>query len=111
MATYKPGIDENHVIKTVSSESELDLTVFIKAFIKLKNDLMNIPQIKTEPDEETLEYWNEFFVLPERERIKASIDSKAERLYGYLKAIKEADLLPSKYDNEYKQLENYINSL
>jgi len=111
MATYTSGIDEDHVIKTISSDNDIDLTAFINKFKKLKEDLQNTPKIKTAPDEETLEYWNEFFVHQDAQQIKAFIDSRVKALYGDLKPIKDAGLLPSKYDDEYQQLKNYINSL
>jgi hypothetical protein len=110
MATYTPGIDEDQVIKTTSVDQALDLTVFIKKFQELKTELLALPKLKTVPDNESMNHWNGT-VYEEGQTYKAIIDERAVELYNEATAIKNAGLLPSKYDDEYEQLENYVNSL
>jgi hypothetical protein len=110
MATYTPGDNEDHVIKTTETDQDLDLTVFIEKFQSLKQQLQDIPVVKTVPDQEILDHWNSY-VVEEGERNKVMLDSQAVELYNEATAIKNAGLLPSKYDAEYQQLEDYVNSL
>jgi len=110
MATYKPGINKDCVVKTESVDQNLDLTVFIEEFKALKKELEELPVKKKDPDKETLDYWNER-VCNDGQNRKLLIDDRAIQLYDEIKFIKNARLLPSKYDDEYKQLENYINNL
>jgi hypothetical protein len=110
MATYTPGINEDSVIKTTEAAQSLDLTVFINKFVELKNLLQGVPGIKTIPDQESMDHWNETVYVEGQEQ-KINLDTQAVELYNEVTAIKNAGLLPSKYDDEYKQLENYINNL
>lgn len=110
MATYTSGIDEDHVVKTTETDQDLDLTVFIDKFKSLKRQLQEIPDAKTVPDQETLAYWTAF-AYQEGQDGKAFLDAQAVELYEEATAIKDAGLLPSKYDDEYQQLETYVNSL
>lgn len=110
MATYTPGATEDDVIKTTETDQDLDLTVFINKFLGLKGALLDLPKLKTIPDQESMDYWNSI-VYEEGQTYKAIIDADAVELYLEVTAIKNAGLLPSKYDDEYHQLENYVNSL
>jgi len=110
MATYIPGDTEYEVVKTTSSEIVLDLTVFINKFIELRDALLELPKIKTVPDQESMDYWNAA-VYEEGQNYKAYTDKEAIELYQEVTAIKDAGLLPDKYNDEYQQLEGYINSL
>ena len=110
MATYKPGANEDHVIRTESIDHDLDLTIYIKNFKNIKAGLESIPKSKTKPDQETLDHWMGT-VYVDGQADKERLDEQTVSLYGQIKPIKDVGLLPSKYDNEYKQLENYINSL
>lgn len=110
MATYTPGSNEDHVIKTDSVSEDLDLTQFIEAFKRIKAALQEIPSEKVSPDQETLEYWTAMvYVLGQDD--KKSLDNQAVELHNEVKPIKDVGLLPSKYDDEYQQLDNYVNSL
>jgi hypothetical protein len=110
MATYTPGDNEDSVVKTTETDQDLDLTVFIEKFKFLKRQLQEIPDIKTVPDQETLVHWMATS-YQEGQDEKAYLDNQAVELYNEITAIKNAGLLPSKYDDEYQQLENYVNSL
>ena len=110
MSTYTPGDNEDHVIKTDAVSEDLDLTEFIEAFKRIKSALQDIPAIKTTPDQETLDHWLAFVYVPGQDE-KATLDVQAVELYNAVKPIKDVGLLPSKYDDEYQQLENYINNL
>lgn len=110
MAKYKPGINEDQVVKTTESILPIDLTVFIAKFVKLKKALQELPKAKLKPDQETLDQWINT-VYDEGQVYKGIIDEQARELYMEITAIKNAGLLPSKYDDEYKQLETYVNNL
>jgi hypothetical protein len=110
MATYTPGDNEDHVIKSDLVSEDLDLTQFIAAFKQIKAALQEIPDEKTTPDQETLDYWTAVVYIPGQDD-KKSLDDKAVELYNEVKPVKDAGLLPSKYDDEYQQLESYVNSL
>lgn len=110
MATYTPGATEDDVIKTTEASQDIDLTVFIEKFQSLKNALQNLPKLKTVPDQESMSYWNDV-IYEEGQTHKVFIDAEAVELYNEATAIKDAGLLPSKYDDEYSQLEDYVNSL
>jgi len=110
MATYTSGIDEDHVVKTTETDQDLDLTVFIDKFKSLKRQLQEIPDEKTVPDQETFAYWTAF-AYQEGQDDKALLDVQVVELYDEVTAIKNAGLLPSKYNDEYQQLENYVNNL
>lgn len=107
MAKYAQGQNEDKVIKTTEVDKTLDLTDFIRKFVKLKKALQELPVKKTEPDQETLDYW----VSLEHDIPKEALDNEVLALYNKLKPIKDAGLIPPKYDDEYQQLENYINNL
>jgi DNA-binding transcriptional MerR regulator len=110
MSTYTPGDNEDHVIKTLSTDQDLDLTVFIDKFKSLERQLKDIPKVKTEPDQETLDHWIATAYVEGQDQ-KTTLDTQAVELYNEATAIKDAGLLPSKYDDEYQQLEDYVNSL
>lgn len=110
MATYTPGDTEDQVIRSEMESEKLDLTEYIAEFRRIKSALQEVPDIKTMPDQETLDHWLAFVYQPGQDE-KAVLDSQAVILYNNVKPIKDAGLLPSKYDDEYQQLENYVNSL
>lgn len=110
MATYTPGDNEDDVIKTTEVAQDIDLTVFIQKFKELEDALKALPKVKTAPDQETLDNWNTV-VYGDGQIEKTQLDVQAVELYNEATAIKNAGLLPSKYDDEYQQLEDYVNSL
>jgi len=110
MATYSPGETEDDVIKTTDISQDLDLTVWKQQFTYLKNALQAIPNSKSTCDQETLDHWmNTVYVEGQEDKIR--FDEEAVLMYEEITAIKNAGLLPSKYDDEYQQLEDYVNSL
>jgi len=110
MATYTPGQDEDEVIKTISEDQPIDLTAFTTEFIDLKNSLQVLPKSKTVPDQETLDKWNNYIVI-EVGIEQANLESRAVLLYNEATAIKDAGLLPAKYEDEYQQLKTFIENL
>jgi hypothetical protein len=110
MAEYTPGQNADEVIKVTEGNQILDLTVFITKFVRLRNALQNLPKAKTVPDQETLVHWmaTEYQMGQDD---KVVMDMEVKELYNELTAIKNAGLLPSKYDDNYQQLENYVNKL
>ena len=110
MAEYTPGETEDDVIKTTEHDQDLDLTVWKQQFISLKSDLQAIPNAKSTCDQETLDHWMDT-VYTDGQEEKVRLDEQAVLMYNEITAIKDAGLLPSKYDDEYQQLEDYVNSL
>lgn len=110
MSTYTPGDNEDHVVKTTETDHDLDLTIYIKRFKQIKSGLQAIPGAKTTPDQETLDHWMSTVYVDGQED-KERLDEQSVKLYDEMKPIKDAGLLPSKYDDEYQQLESYVNSL
>jgi len=110
METYTSGLNEDHIIKTESIDHDLDLTFYIKRFNNIKANLQSIPKKKTVPDQETLDHWTST-IYEEGQMNKILLNEKVIRLYNQIKLIKDVGLLPSKYDEEYQQLETYVNSL
>lgn len=108
MSDYLPGETEDDVIKVDSKD--LDLTVFIEMYQQLELELKALEQHKDTPDQETLDYWNQS-VDDRNAGNQASIDERAVFLYEAITPIKDAGLLPSKYDDEYNKLQNYVNNL
>jgi hypothetical protein len=110
MATYTPGDNEDHVIKTTSYDQNLDLTVFIEKFTSLKSQLQALPKAKTVPDQETLDHWMGTVYIEGQDQ-KVHLDGEVVELHNEATAIKNTGLLPAKYNDEYQQLEDYVNSL
>ena len=108
--TYTAGIDEDHVVKTTETDSELDLSYFINQYTRIKSGIQSLPKVKTSPDQETLDHWNSV-VVEDGNLQKGILNNQAKALYEVLKPIYNAGLIPSKYNDEYQQLENYVNAL
>lgn len=110
MAEYTQGQNEDVVIKTTETDKTLDLTVFIRKFVQLRNALQALPARKTVPDIDSMRHWNESVYVEGQEQ-KINIDVEVVELYNEITAIKDAGFLPSKYDDDYQQLETYVNNL
>ena len=110
MATYTATGNEDIVVKETIRQEDIDLSGYITEYQYLKNSLQNLPEFKTVADQETLDYWNDTFA-PNYEIDKAQLDERTALLYSLISPIYDASLLPSKYNNEYVQLENYVNNL
>ena len=85
------------IVREINSKN-VDLTVYIQRFLDYKTQLQVLPQIKTVPDTETLELYN---IHAENEQ--SELNRQIVDLYNDMKPIKDAGLLPSKYDYEYTQ--------
>lgn len=110
MAEYTAGETEDDIIKTTENDQDIDLTVWKQQFLYLKGALQDIPNSKSTCDQETLDHWMQS-VYVEGQEEKVRLDEQAVLMYEEITAIKNAGLLPSKYDDEYQQLEDYVNSL
>lgn len=108
MAEYISSGSEEIIIKQTSSE--INLTPLVQEYLFLKSSLQNLPSIKDTPDQETLDYWNSVHSsIFETE--KRNLDSQIIDLYNKIKPIYDAGLFPSKWNTQYQQLENYVNSI
>lgn len=108
MPEYIAGETEDDVIKKVSND--IDLSVFINEFIEVRQGILNLEQHKETPDQETLDFWNMASDDRNAEE-KARLDNKAEYLYLVITPIRDAGLLPGKYEDKYQQLKNYVDKL
>lgn len=98
---YEATANED-IIKEVT-DVEIDLSLIISEYQRLKVQYLNQPQLKTVPDEETLAFYNN--------DVEVNINflkSNIEALYYRVKPIYEAGFLPDKYHDEYAQLENLV---
>jgi len=102
--SYEATVNEDIVLDV--SSREIDLIVLIQSFTNLKTQLQSLPSQKSTPDAETLVLYNQWVDDQLRDT-----NSAISQLYLDVKPIKDAGLLPSKYDDEYTQLENYVNNL
>ena len=110
MATYTPGANEDEVVKTISEDQSIDLTVFTTEFQDIKSGLHGLPKAKTTPDQETLDHWDNY-IQTEVVVEKSTLESRATLLYLEATAIRDAGLLPAKYEDEYQQLKTYVENL
>jgi len=99
---YEATANED-IVRAVNS-TDIDLSALVAEYITLRDAWFNRPQTKTVPDQETLIHWNEFIELE-----NADLETNIRSLYLRLKPIYEAGLLPSKYEDEYQQLETFVN--
>lgn len=84
---YEKTEDPNIVrqIKTVVSRIYLDKLE--GQILKIRAQLNSIPEAKTEPDQETLDFWNEMVALPlNREELEGKLRKK-ERLLELLREL------------------------
>ena len=110
MAVYTPGETEDDVVKTTASSRDIDLTAFTTEFTDIKEGIQALPKVKTVPDQETLDHWNNW-VITDGSIDQVMLDSRAVSLYNEAAAIREAGLLPAKYEDEYQQLKTYVENL
>ena len=99
--TYEPTANED-IVNEVTIES-IDLSVLIQTYLKLRTAWLNREQPKTVPDQDTLALWN-----MEVENRNAGLEGQINELYYSIKPIHDAGLLPSKYEDEYQQLETLV---
>lgn len=86
MIKYKKTSNPNVIKKIETIESEIRLDELEKQIQDLKAQLDNIPEPKTEPDQETLDFWNEMMPLANIEDIKIELKEK-EKLLAQLKKL------------------------
>lgn len=102
--------DNENIIEKVDTDSvNIDLSSLIDRYLALKSEFQALPEEKITPDQETLDFWNEKIIL-EKVILEDRIKNEARILYRDVKPIFDAGLLPEKYEDEYLQLENFINT-
>jgi len=81
MIKYKKTSNPNVIKKIETIESEIRLDELEKQIQDLKAQLDNIPEPKTEPDQETLDFWDEMMLPPLRkEELEEELREKEELL-------------------------------
>jgi len=94
------------VRKTYSQGITIDLTKYQTNFDEIKERVDNTPQKKTEPDQETLQYYNDNIareITKEKERLQRNIN--------ILQELKDNGNLPSKWDSLLSDMKTYYNNL
>lgn len=81
------SIKQDEII-TIQKEEKVNVTKLEKKIIDLKEEIKNVPKLKTKPDQETLDYWNAFAVYP-TEPIEHDINLKEKELAEYKKIMKK----------------------
>lgn len=106
--TYTGNSDDSVVTKQVTAD--IDLDDVIDEYQALKAEYQGLPDLaKTEPDQETLDFWN---VAKELERLElvVGIKQRATLLLAVVDPIRDAGLMPTRYETQYQQLLNFVNS-
>ena len=106
---YSGTTDPDIVNKGELTVTEIDLAVYVNRYLTLRNQYLSLPETKSTPDAETLAFYNAV-ITSQNEVETAWIKEQATELYIDLQPIYEAGLLPAEYEDEYQQLENFINS-
>lgn len=108
MSEYLPTADDGVVIKRTDEEQPLQ--VFIDEFLSMKQEYLNLPDHeKTVPDQETLAYWNAEMGIHTAD-LRNTIRNRAIILKGRIDPIRDAGLLPARFEDEYQQLVTFINT-
>ena len=100
--TYEATANED-IVKKVDSQ-DIDLSALVQEYVTLKDEYQSRPQTKSTPDQETLDFYNDFVNTE-----LGDLFSRISALFSKIKPIYEAGLLPSKYEDEYLQLESFVN--
>jgi len=93
MADYKK-LTETTVSKTYSIIRTIDLESYTKELAEIEDKLKGLPKVKTVPDQETLEFWNEFNVNSDEE---IELLERKAYIEGLFAEIKAANQMPDKY--------------
>jgi len=80
MIKYKKTDNPNIIKKIEIVESEIHLDKLEKQISELKAQLDNTPKPKTEPDQETLDFWNSQLEMIEREELEKRLKEKEDLL-------------------------------
>lgn len=86
MIKYKKTNDPNVIKKIVITESEIRLDELEKEILEIKAQQNNTLKVKTEPDQETLDFWNEMLPLTDIEHAERELREK-EKLLEQLKKL------------------------
>jgi len=106
MAEYTQ-IDEDLINKTesVNVTTNFDLLSLINQLKDIKKTIDTLP-IKTNPDAETLAYWNKMFLTDRQHNI-----DEAKDILKQLKEIYDAGYLPTKYIAPLISFNQWLNNL
>lgn len=99
--SYEATTNED-IVRRVDS-TDIDLAALVQEYLTLKDMYFNRPQAKTVPDQETLDHWNEYIDIENQD-----LENNIRALYYNIKPIYDAGLLPTKYHDEYNQLETFV---
>lgn len=102
-------IIDGQIYRLIGSLDPVDLAPLITEYLDIKQTLLTRPNIKTAPDQETLDFYNEA-VRTERDRILAAVLIRARGLYEILKPINDQGILPAEYLDGFNELEAFINN-
>jgi hypothetical protein len=88
---------------------ELNIPDLVAEYVAIRDSVVGLSlDQKTVADQETLDFWNqEQAALFYGE--SAVLKSRAGSLFVKVKAVRDAGLLPAEYEDEYAQLDNFVN--
>ena len=107
MADYYPTVNPDVVEKRETESTNVDLQQYIDRYLSLEQEWQDRPKLKTVPDQETLDFWNNN-IGNLRLVEEANIMIEAGRLYDELLPIYELGLIPLKYNDELLRLKNFL---
>lgn len=107
MAIYTTTPNPEEILRSEVKEDLLDLQGLVLRYQDLETRFKAVPKLKTAPDQETLDYFNNAVFL-ERKSLLADLLKEADLLYQDLRSIYQAGILPVKYLDEYLKLENFV---
>jgi hypothetical protein len=102
-------LTDDLIQQTDTKVSTIDLVSTIDALKDIRTSLLALPVQKTEPDQETLNVYNEW-VIDQRANAQPLID-QAKAILRVLKAVYDAGELPSKYVQPLITFNNFVDSL
>lgn len=106
---YTP-IDENNVEKDYIQKRIISFPMYIEEELPdVVDQLSNTPAPKTEPDQETLDFWNEFNANPDE--IQALKDRVGYVIYEVLKPIYDEGKMPSDWVTPYLSFKDWYDNL
>lgn len=107
--SYKESGTPGEITKTVAEENVINLAEFVGRYKELEARYKDIPKVKLEPDNQTLDFWNSEIPAIADMEMNAIIRG-ARVLYRELNAIRIAGLLEEKYEDEFLKLQNFVNN-
>jgi hypothetical protein len=99
-------IDDDTVKHTYDIERTVKIPMYWEEADRIKQTYNNIPKKKTEPDQETLDFWNEMNVSEEEIE---SLRQRARYMIGWVDEMIAQGAFPDKWRDEYNDFKDWVN--